>query len=114
MLQAETLSGQRIVVVVDGWEADSLHPVGHYVRKLGTIGDKDTETEVLLIENDINTSPFTPGVHACVPPLPWTITASDWHGRYVSVLLLPLPGLVLPLVFFCFNFASAATFLVVF
>ncbi|KAK9849652.1 hypothetical protein WJX84_007532, partial [Apatococcus fuscideae] len=79
--QAETLSGQRIVVVVDGWEADSLHPVGHYVRKLGTIGDKDTETEVLLIENDINTSPFTPGVHACVPPLPWSIQKSDWPGR---------------------------------
>lgn len=81
LMQAETLAGQRIVVVVDSWEADSLHPAGHFVRKLGAIGDKDTETEVLLIENDINTSPFTPGVHACVPPLPWSIQESDWLGR---------------------------------
>lgn len=35
---------KRIVVAVDGWDADSTHPAGHYVRTLGTIGDKDTET----------------------------------------------------------------------
>jgi len=33
--------------------------------------------QVLLVENDINTSPFSPAVHACVPPLPWTVTAAD-------------------------------------
>ena len=33
--------------------------------------------QVLLIENDINTSPFTPAVHACVPPLPWSVTKAD-------------------------------------
>ena len=38
---------------------------------------RDTETEVLLLENDINTSPFTPAVHACVPPLPWAVTQAD-------------------------------------
>ena len=26
---------------------------------------------MILIENDVNTNPFTPAVHACVPPLPW-------------------------------------------
>jgi hypothetical protein len=35
---------QRIVVAIDGWEADSMYPSGHYVRALGPIGDKDTET----------------------------------------------------------------------
>lgn len=35
------------------------------------------QTAVLLIENDINTSPFTPAVHACVPPLPWAVSAQD-------------------------------------
>ncbi len=43
------------------------------MRTLGTIGDKETETEVLLIENDIITTPFTPAVHDCVPPLPWKV-----------------------------------------
>lgn len=35
---------KRLVVVVDGWDATSPHPHGHYVRTLGTIGDKNTET----------------------------------------------------------------------
>ncbi len=33
--------------------------------------------QVLLLENDINTAPFSPAVHACVPPLPWAVTAAD-------------------------------------
>ena len=33
--------------------------------------------QVLLLEHDINTSPFTPAVHACVPPLPWMVTQAD-------------------------------------
>lgn len=77
MLQAAMLMDKRMVVVIDSWPADSMYPAGHYVRTLGTIGDKETETEVLLIENDINTSPFSPAVHACVPPLPWSVTQSD-------------------------------------
>ncbi len=64
-------------MAIDSWEVDSAYPSGHYVRTLGTIGDKDTETEVLLLENDINTSPFSPAVHACVPPLPWSVTEAD-------------------------------------
>ncbi len=45
-LQAETLSDKRIVVAIDGWEPDSMYPSGHYVRTLGLIGDRETETEV--------------------------------------------------------------------
>ena len=44
--QAATLADKRLVVAVDSWEADSLYPSGHYVRTLGAIGDKETETEV--------------------------------------------------------------------
>lgn len=75
--QAATLADKRLLVAVDCWEADSLYPAGHYVRTLGAIGDKETETEVLLIENDVNTNPFTAAVHACVPPLPWSVTEAD-------------------------------------
>jgi hypothetical protein len=42
--QAAALMSQRLVVAIDGWEADSMYPSGHYVRSLGPIGDKDTET----------------------------------------------------------------------
>ena len=35
---------KRLVVAIDTWECDSMYPSGHYVRTLGTIGDRDTET----------------------------------------------------------------------
>jgi exosome complex exonuclease DIS3/RRP44 len=96
--QAETLKDMRIVVAIDSWEPDSAYPTGHYVRKLGPIGDRDTETDVLLLENDINTSPFTPAVHACVPPLPWSVTQAHLNDpnrcalAALPLLLARLPG----------------------
>ena len=75
--QAQTLQDKRIVVAIDGWNADSVYPEGHYVKTLGNIGDKDVETEVVIHEHDINTAPFTPAVHACVPPLPWSVGEAD-------------------------------------
>eukprot|EP00967_Tisochrysis_lutea_P032839 scaffold38860_cov18-Tisochrysis_lutea.AAC.1 len=42
--QADSLMDKRLVVAIDSWPSDSTHPLGHYVRTLGTIGDKDTET----------------------------------------------------------------------
>ncbi|KAF8058848.1 RRP44A [Scenedesmus sp. PABB004] len=75
--QGAALMDKRLVVAIDGWDTDSMYPAGHYVRTLGLIGDRDVETDVLLIENDINTAPFSPAVHECVPPLPWAVTEAD-------------------------------------
>ncbi|KAG2491107.1 hypothetical protein HYH03_010551 [Edaphochlamys debaryana] len=96
--QAAELMDKRIVVVMDGWDPDSAYPRGHYTRTLGQIGDRETETEVLLIENDINTSPFTPAVHDCVPPLPWSVTPADLADphrmdlRHLCVASVDPPG----------------------
>lgn len=38
--------------------------------------------QVLLLEYDVNTSPFSPAVHACVPPLPWSVGAEDYAAPY--------------------------------
>lgn len=35
---------KRIVAAIDDWTVDSMYPSGHYVRTLGVIGDRDTET----------------------------------------------------------------------
>ncbi|PWZ54443.1 Exosome complex exonuclease RRP44 A [Zea mays] len=82
--QLENLVNKRIVVAVDSWDVLSRYPSGHYVRTIGDIGDKETETEasvlkfrVVLIENDINTRPFSTQVLACLPPLPWTLSPED-------------------------------------
>ncbi|RXH74893.1 hypothetical protein DVH24_029614 [Malus domestica] len=75
--QLENLMDKRIIVAVDSWDHLSRYPSGHYVRTIGVIGDKDTETEVVLIENDINTRPFSSQVLACLPPLPWFVSSED-------------------------------------
>ncbi|KAB1201993.1 Exosome complex exonuclease RRP44 [Morella rubra] len=85
--QLENLLDKRIIVAVDSWDRLSRHPSGHYVRTIGEIGDtcnlkqeiggRDTESEVVLIENDINSRPFSSQVLACLPPLPWSVSSGD-------------------------------------
>lgn len=33
--------------------------------------------QVVLIENDINSRPFSSQVLACLPPLPWSVSSED-------------------------------------
>ncbi|KAJ7555172.1 hypothetical protein O6H91_05G024900 [Diphasiastrum complanatum] len=80
--QLSNLLDKRIIVAVDSWEQTSRYPSGHYVRSIGEIGDRATESEVLLIENDINTRPFSEQVLACLPPLPWSMSAEDLRNPY--------------------------------
>lgn len=79
--QQETLMDKRILVAIDSWPADSKFPIGHYVRTLGVIGDKETETNVLLIEHDIPCDQFSDEVMRCLPPEDWKITAENSTGR---------------------------------
>ncbi|XP_028776737.1 exosome complex exonuclease RRP44 homolog A [Neltuma alba] len=75
--QLDNLLDKRIIVAVDSWDRQSRYPSGHYVRTIGQIGDRDTESEVVLIENDINSRPFSSQVLACLPPLPWSVSSED-------------------------------------
>lgn len=94
--QRAALVGQRIIVKIDAWPADSIFPHGHYVRTLGPIGDKKTETEVLLLEHDIPTREFSAKVIACLPPVDWTITEENSRGRrdlrHIPVMSIDPPG----------------------
>jgi exosome complex exonuclease DIS3/RRP44 len=66
--RVEELAKSRLLVAIDHWPADSLHPQGHYVRVLGPAGSKEVETAVLLHEFDVPHEAFTPEVMACLPP----------------------------------------------
>ncbi|XP_072256312.1 exosome complex exonuclease RRP44 [Pyxicephalus adspersus] len=79
--QASTLDGQRIIVAIDGWPRNSRYPNGHYVKNLGTAGDKETETEVLLLEHDVPHQPFSQAVLSFLPKMPWSITPEDMKHR---------------------------------
>jgi exosome complex exonuclease DIS3/RRP44 len=89
--QAEELMDKRLVVAIDSWPASSRYPLGHYVRALGNIGDRDAETAMLLMEHEVRTGlrarlrprrpprsrrppqvpdePWTTAVLKCLPPL---------------------------------------------
>ena len=66
--QLDFLADKRIVVAVDEWPATSWYPNGHLVKTLGEIGDRETETSVLLMEHDIPTSGVFAGSNALPAP----------------------------------------------
>ena len=53
------LHNDRLLVRIDAWPVTSPFPEGHLIRSLGPIGNIGTETEVILIENDIMAPPFS-------------------------------------------------------
>lgn len=87
--QAQTLMDQRLLVSMDSWPADSKYPLGHYVKTLGKINDKETETKVLLLTHDIASDEFSEEVMRCLPPENWKITNENSKGR-VDLRHLPI------------------------
>jgi len=79
--QAQALMGKRIVVAIDSWGRNSLYPFGHFVRDLGDIGDRNTETEVLLLEHDVPYMPFSQQVLNDLPPEGENFTISEEELR---------------------------------
>ncbi|XP_047503136.1 exosome complex exonuclease RRP44 [Pieris napi] len=79
--QSDLLATQRILVALDSWPRNSRYPLGHFVRALGPIGDKDAENEVILLEHDVPHARFSEAVLACLPPDDWTITEEEIKKR---------------------------------
>nr|KAI8762821.1 exosome complex exonuclease RRP44 [Biomphalaria glabrata] len=79
--QSDALASKRIIVAIDSWPRNSRYPLGHFVRCLGGVGDKDTENEVLLLEHDVPHSNFSEAVLSFLPKMPWTITEEDLKRR---------------------------------
>lgn len=94
--QASTLTGQRIMVAIDGWPKDSRYPNGHFVRSLGGAGEKETEEEVLLLEHDVPHQAFSQAVLSFLPKMPWSITPEDVAKRddlrHLTVCSVDPPG----------------------
>lgn len=94
--QAESLMSKRIIVAIDSWPRNSRYPLGHFVRCLGEVGDKDTENEVLLLEHDVPHSNFSEAVLSFLPKMPWTITEEEEKRRrdlrHLDVCSVDPPG----------------------
>ncbi|XP_043496983.1 exosome complex exonuclease RRP44 [Polistes fuscatus] len=94
--QSELLSKQRIIVAIDSWPRNSRYPLGHFVRALGNIGDKETENEVLLLEHDVPHSRFSDAVLSFLPKMPWSIPedviAKREDLRHLDICSVDPPG----------------------
>ena len=65
----------RVVVKIDGWDASSRFPRGHFVAELGRRGDKATETACILRELGVAAGPFSARALACLPPPDFDVEA---------------------------------------
>ena len=83
--QVDKLSEMRIIVAVDAWSIYDAYPSGHYVRTLGPIGDRETETQVVLIEHNIPTDEFSPRVMRCLPAKDWVVTPEKIDSKRVDL-----------------------------
>lgn len=62
------------MVLTDVCLCTYIIPQGHFVKNLGSAGDKETETEVLLLEHDVPHQAFSQAVLSFLPKMPWSIT----------------------------------------
>lgn len=96
--QANVLMNKRIMVHIDSWPVTSRFPLGHFTKSLGDVGEKTTETQVLLLEHDVPFLPFTPAVLSSLPVEgeEWVVTESDLLNRrdlrYLDVCSIDPPG----------------------
>ncbi|XP_055606285.1 exosome complex exonuclease RRP44-like [Uranotaenia lowii] len=79
--QSAHLITQRIVVAIDYWPRHSKYPIGHFVRALGNIGEKDAENEVILLEHDIPHGSWSAEIKSQLPVLPWHVEPEEYKKR---------------------------------
>lgn len=65
--QYDKLKGMKILVNIDCWPRDSKYPKGHYTRIIGEASNRQTETNVLLLEHDVPHMEFSVQVLNCLP-----------------------------------------------
>ena len=75
------LENMRLIACIDHWDRFSHHPAGHWVRVLGPVGDRDTESKVILHEHGVITREFSEAVMRCLPPKDWVPTEQDIAER---------------------------------
>ncbi|KAJ3122329.1 exosome catalytic subunit dis3 [Physocladia obscura] len=97
--QARQISGQRIMVAIDAWPKNTRYPTGHFVKSLGAVGDRRTETDVILLEHDVRFMPFSKQVLSFLPAEgeSWIVKKEDLAGRmdfrHLDVCSIDPPGL---------------------
>ncbi len=81
----QRIVNKRLLVEIDSWALDSMYPTGHYIKTIGEVGDLNTEINCLMIERNINLSPFSANALACLPQVPnedkWVVSEEEIKQR---------------------------------
>ena len=73
-------------------------PIGHFNKLLGELGDRNTETQVILLEHDVPFYDFSKRIYSELPPEgdTWVVTkemeASRQDYRHLNVCSIDPPG----------------------
>jgi exosome complex exonuclease DIS3/RRP44 len=79
--QVEQLLDKRIVVAIDSWPVNSKFPLGHYVKTLGVIGERDCETQVLMMEHEVTDPNWSDAIIKSLPPPDYSIPQAEIDKR---------------------------------
>jgi len=77
----EDFEGKRVVVRVNIWDKFSEFPRGKWEKTLGVCGDIEVETQMILMEHNIDNQPFSSEALACLPPDDYTPSPEELEGR---------------------------------
>ncbi|KAI9495201.1 hypothetical protein BDB00DRAFT_760494 [Zychaea mexicana] len=72
---------QLLVAKIIGWQHNKKRPVAKIMRVLGEVGDMAVETEAILTDCSIATTPYSEAALSAVPPLPFTIPEAEFSKR---------------------------------
>eukprot|EP00921_Rhytidocystis_pertsovi_P014655 GHVQ01023629.1.p1 GENE.GHVQ01023629.1~~GHVQ01023629.1.p1 ORF type:complete len:708 (+),score=95.68 GHVQ01023629.1:517-2640(+) len=78
---SQDLDKKRISVIIDSWDRYSEKPHGHWLRIIGDIGDKNTESNVILNSFGVITREFSASVLRCLPAADWKIPDDELAVR---------------------------------
>ena len=73
--KATQLDDTIFIAKINAWEKKSMYAKGELLRCLGVAGDIHTETEAIVIENDVDTADFPASV---LESLPKVTAEGDW------------------------------------
>jgi len=76
-----TIKDKRIVVSIDSWPTKSEYPLGHFVRVIGNQEEIKVESEVILLEHDVEIRPFSKAILDCLPDEDYSIDLEDISMR---------------------------------
>lgn len=83
-------------MLIDSWDRYSNHPRGHWTTILGDVGDRATQSAVILHEHGVITREFGEAVLRCLPPADFQPGPEDYAARVdlrgISVCSIDPPG----------------------